>query len=499
MELTFHKTTCACLRKAVCQVQNQEQTQEVRLPDAMPDIGRVLGSWGQVLIRGKEWRSNGMSVSGGVMAWVLYAPEDGTEPRSIETWIPFQIKWDLPETQRDGTICVTPLLKTVDARSTSARKMMVRANVSVLGEAIEPIEPEVLLPDQVPEDVQLLKQTYPVELPRESGEKIYQMDEELTLPSTYPQISRILRSELNPQLLEQKVMAGRLVFRGKAVLYVLYSDPEGTIHSWETEIPFSQYTDLDQDYGPNATAWVMPLLTSFELDPDEQNRLQLKAGMTAQYVIYDRQMIDIVEDAYSPIRQVNLKTQELKLPMRLDTRQEILKTENSYNAEGQKLLDVCWLPEHVSQQQNGDSTLFTVPGQFQVLYHDASGSLQCGSIRAEQTCLMPSDERNVMDAYVRFESRPQAVLGAQDIACSGSVMLETVAFAEQGLHMVTELELGERKEPDPGRPSLILCRAGERRLWDIAKECGSTVSAICAANQLQQEPESDRMLLIPVS
>ena len=146
MEVKFNKNTCPCLRKATCQVQNQEQTQEVRLPESMPDIGRVLGSWGQVLVRGKEWRTGGMGVSGGVMAWVLYAPEDGSEVRSIVTWIPFQVKWDFRETKRDGSICVTPLLKGVDARSTSARKLMVRANVSLLGEALEPIEPEVCCP-----------------------------------------------------------------------------------------------------------------------------------------------------------------------------------------------------------------------------------------------------------------------------------------------------------------------------------------------------------------
>ena len=61
MELTFNKTACPCLRKAVRQIQTQEQTQEVRLPESMPDIGKVLGSWGQVLIRpvqpfGKECR-----------------------------------------------------------------------------------------------------------------------------------------------------------------------------------------------------------------------------------------------------------------------------------------------------------------------------------------------------------------------------------------------------------------------------------------------------------
>ena len=61
MELQFEKKLIPCLRTVMRQVQTQEQTQEeVRLPEGMPDIGRVLSSWGQVLIRGKEWRSGGM-------------------------------------------------------------------------------------------------------------------------------------------------------------------------------------------------------------------------------------------------------------------------------------------------------------------------------------------------------------------------------------------------------------------------------------------------------
>ena len=66
MELQFNKEVCSCLRRLVDRSLAQEQTQEFRLPDGMPDIGRVLGAWGQVLIRSKEWRSGEMTISGGV-------------------------------------------------------------------------------------------------------------------------------------------------------------------------------------------------------------------------------------------------------------------------------------------------------------------------------------------------------------------------------------------------------------------------------------------------
>lgn len=499
MELTFHSSTCHCLRKVISQVQTQEQTQEVRLPDAMPDIERVLGSWGQVMVRSKEWRGSAMSVSGGVMAWVLYAPEDNSEPRSMEVWIPFQMKWDFPETERDGFICATPFLKALDARNISARKLMVRGTVSILGEALEPVEAEIYHPESVPEDVQLLNRSYPVELPQENGEKLFQLEEELAIPATYPAVEHILRYELLPQIAEQKVMAGRLVFRGSCGLHILYSRDDGGVTSWDCEIPFSQYTELDRDYGPNASAWVMPMLTNLELDKDEQQRLQLRCGIAAQYVIYDRVMVDVVEDAYSTGRSVIPKTEQLKLPIRLDQQKEMLNISQTLNAEAGRVVDVCWMPDHPSQRKNGDVTEFSVPSQFQVLYVDENGQWQCGISRGETLWESRSDPGNRMDCYLRFSGRPQVIPGAQNMELNGEAQLETAVFSEQGLCMVTGLELGEWREPEPDRPSLILRRAGEDRLWDIAKECNSTVEAIRAANQLQEEPADGQMLLIPVS
>ena len=83
MELQFQNKSLDCLRSILCSVKSQEQTQEMKLPEAMPDVAKVLGAWGQCVLRSKEWHNGRMSISGGVMAWVLYAPEDGSSP---ECW-----------------------------------------------------------------------------------------------------------------------------------------------------------------------------------------------------------------------------------------------------------------------------------------------------------------------------------------------------------------------------------------------------------------------------
>lgn len=498
MELQFHKDELSCLQRVKWEVQNQEQTQEVRLTDGMPDIGTVLGVWGQVLMRSKEWRGGGMSVSGGVMVWVLYAPEEGGQPQSVESWIPFQMKWDFPDTDRDGMIRAACRLRNVDARSTSARKLMVRASVGVLGEAMIPGQVALYSPEELPEDVQLLQNTYPIRLPREAGEKPFNIEEELTLPAASAKPEKLIRYELRPELIDQKVMAGKVVFRGAAILHVLYRGEDGQFYSWDFELPFSQYSELDNEYEQDATARVTPAVTGLELDMDEQGRLRLKAGLTCQYVIYDRTVARVVEDAYSPRRTVTPKTETLQMPMVLDEHSQTIHAEQTVAASGSRVADVFFCPDHPRTSRNQDKTEITLPGQFQTLYYDMEGKLQSAASRWEGNWSLNGGENSQIEAMANISAMPQASFGGGGISMRSDLMVDTITTAQQGIPAVTALELGELTQPDPDRPSLILRKAGKEKLWNVAKSTGSTVAAIRGANHLQEEPEEDQILLIPV-
>lgn len=497
MNMKFSQTYCPCLRRVVDQIQTQEQTQEVRLPEAMPDIGRVLGAWGKVMIRSKEWRNGGMGVSGGVMAWAMYVPEDGGAPQSIECWIPFQMKWEFPETERDGFIRIVPALKSIDARSTSARKMMVRANISLLGQGLETRDAEVFSPVDVPEDVQLLKNSYPMELPVESGEKLFQIDDELDLSGLTAPIDRILRYDLTPVSQEQRVMSSRLVFRGQGNVHLVYLS-DGKIMSFDTQVPFSQYTDLDREYGPNATAQITPIVTNLEIDRDE-GKIEVEASIAAQYVIYDRQMVELTEDAYSPRREVTLEGQQLQLPTRLDQRTEPVSVVQTMNAEAVRIADGVCMFDLPRSQQSGDSTEMVLPGQFQILYYDPEGNLQCGTARFEERLRIGSDADTDVEGMLMVDGGPKMSTTGQQVEISVSPQLQLMSSAQRGQWMVTGLDVGELRQPDPGRPSLILRRLGDDSLWDIAKASGSTEEAIRNANQLTDVPEKGRILLIPVT
>ena len=498
MEMQFDRIPINYLEKLTGQLRSQEQTLEVRLPDGMPDIGRVLGAWGQVIVRGKEWNSDSMAVSCGVMAWVLYTPEDGEDVRGVEVWLPFSMKWELPETRHDGTILVSCLLRGVDARSISARKLMVRANLEAIGEAWLPGEAQIAVPGELPEDVRLLTATYPVMLPREAGEKAFFMEEQLNLPATGPKPEKLLYYSLEPEILDKKVMAGKVVFRGIGVLHALYRGEDGKLYTWDYELPFSQYADLDGEYDQDPTVTVYPCVTSLDLSLDENGILQLKAGVLGQYLLCERSMITVAEDAYSPHRAISLVQEQLQLPAILDQTTQTIHAEQMAQVDAQQILDLTFYPEYSQVEQTESGVRIPMQGQFQLLYHDEEGEQRCILTSWEDAWSMDAAQDSMVDFRMNPVGKPQGVPGAGTVSLRADMNVDIVTSSGRGISMITGMEMGELEKPNPNRPSLILCKKDNRRLWDMAKNAGSTVEAIMEANHLETEPEDGRVLLIPV-
>ena len=493
MELKFEKRGLKYLKPLLREVQAQEQTQELRLTEGMPDLGRILGAWGQVILRGKEWRSDTVSFSGGVMAYVLYAPEDGSELRTMESWIPFQMKWDLDDNHREGEIRIQCLLRFLDARSVSPRKIMLRCGVSALAEAFREDTAMLSVPGEVPEDVQLLKNRYPLRLRKKAGEKTFQLDELLPFAGN----GKIVSCTLIPRISECRILSGRLVFRGSGMVHAVCQTGDGRVESRELEVPISQFEQLEGEYSPDAQADVRMAVTSLEAEPTEGNQLRLKAGLVAQYTVDDREMVEIVEDAYSPKRQVEPVREELEVHNILEQRQTNVPVRQTIRQNARDIADVTYLPDFPAQRR-GEGIQMELPGQFQVLYYDENGILQSSTARTEENWDMPLGENARVDATVLPGPPATATVGG-GIELKGESALSLTTIARRGIPMVTELKLVEEKQLPEVRPSLILRRAGDANLWEIAKSTGSTVEAIRQANGLDTEPESSRILLIPVS
>ncbi len=498
MELKFEKTSISCLDSALRDIQYSEQTQEIKLPDGMPDIGHILCAWGQVILRGKEWHSDSISFHGGMMVWVLYVPEDGSEEQYIDGWIPFQMHWDLPEDLPEGQIRMQCFPRFVDARNVSARKMMIRSGIGALAEAFVPKSVDVFAQNENQQEVELLRSTYPMRLYKEAGEKAFLMEEDLVVPDSVPHPEKIVYYRMRPKLLDKKVLNNKVVFRGNGNLHVLYRSDEGQLHSWDFDLPFSQFAQLDGENSNDAQADVAITPTNLELEMDDEGQLHLKGGMTAQYVITDKEMVQMVEDAYSPRRELRIQTESLTMPVVLENRRENIYGEKTLDADANIAVDVDFMPDFPRQRRQEGAVELEIPGTFQVLYYGEDGGLHSSSARWEGRHKIYADANTALTA-IPMTPEVTANSGNHQILVKAELPMEMAATTRQSIPMVTGVELGGQRTQDPGRPTLILQRAGDVSLWDIAKGSGSTMEAIRRANGLQEDPLPGQMLLIPVS
>ncbi len=497
MEVELKKRLLSCLEPCLQEVRTGEQTLEIRLPDEYPDLGRILAAWGQPVLRSKEWSVDSISCSAGLMAWALYAPEDGSAPKVLEGWLPFQLRWDLPPDTPEGKVCLDLRTRFVDARAVNARKILIRGAISAWAGAVVGCQKQLYSPGELPPGVQLQKKSWPVALHREAGEKRFAITEELPLPESLANSPKPVYVTLTPQVQEARVIPGRVILRGSGNLHLCCQGPDGSLQSMDFQLPFSQYSSLEENY-ENADAQVTMAVTSLELEPGEQGGLALKAGLLAQYRILDRILMETVTDGYCPGRAMELTWEDQNLPLVLDQREVRLAGSQKLPCAAESVVDAQLLADHPRFRSQGEEVQAEFPGYTQVLYRDREGELQGVSGRWELKQTIPCADHVTLEGAAPWVEPPQLLPGQEALELSWSQSGPVTAFCGEPMAMVTGFTLGECAATDPHRPSLILKRTGEERLWALAKAAGSTVEAIRSANGLSEEPKPGTLLLIPM-
>lgn len=497
LELPFEKTVCRYWKQKQYTFVNQEEAQEVRLPESMPDIGRIIASWAQVVIRGKDWRSGGVGVNGGVMVWVLYAPEEGGALQRIESWIPFQARTEFTEGGEDGVIRVESVLRSVDARNVSGRKLMLRVGIGLLIQTLIPQNAQISKPEDLPDDVEVLKNEYALMLTAEAGEKSFLMDEELNLPGGMPQPEQLVYFRMEPEVEEQKVLGSRAVFRGTGHLHMLFMDKDQKLCSHDAQIPFAQYMELEGDYEDSAEISTLFCVTSLELDVLPEGGLRLKCGLVGQYMIQAPTTVEILEDLYSPCRIVETQVDSMDIPAWLEQRQEEMEFSERFSGEDTTVIDQIFCPDLASITRQPDGVSVECGGTFQTLLQEKDGNYSGKMIRCTGQSRFPTGCDTV--CFTNSRGNASCRREGSNWRVDTQVVLDLKSICSKPMEMVTGVKMGEVRKPNPERPSVIMRRREPgQSLWNLAKNTGSTVGAIRKMNKLEGDPEEDRLLLIPV-
>jgi len=501
MELAFQTSKLPFLRCVLQEVRTQEETAETIVPDTYPDIASIVDAYAVPIIHGKDCRDGSVTISGGIKGGILYQPEDGSAPRSLDFYLPFLVKLEHPALTERAQVNCTVSVCSADGRIVNSRKAMLRVSLGCQVCAYEQAEETLYGLQDKPDALQLRTAVYPLQLPLETSEKSFVLSETLEVPTGQPPVFQIYKTWCHPELTDQKLVGSKAVFKGAVQCKILYASEDQTLHVLQQQLPFSQYCELQTDYDEEQVT-VLPVITGFDTEPESgetARRLLMTVHLLAQCTVSGRRNITLIEDAYSTKGTLIPQWKQYAFNSWLDRKVNMHTVRQHIPGDIRELLDSdVYLSPPSMEQIDGQVRIRTL-AQVHVLGRNADGQLCacCGTGEAVQELASGPQVRfwpnsssgsSCFAAVLPDGVEARCEVSTEILCCGGQPLTCLVAASLE--------ETDDRQE----RPSVILRRAARNTpLWDLARECAAREEAIRAANHLEGDrvPE-DSLLLIPI-
>ncbi len=491
MELTFREESISYLEQTVLDPLYRDLSDELLVSEDLPEVERVLDTDGMVLIQNKQISGDGITVTGSILTNVLYRPQGGGELQRLQMYLPFTVE-KKTKTEQAETVFCWAWIKRMDTRQINPRKLLVRAclgcELTLLRQA------EFLLSglENPPKGLQCKRKTYPMQLPLCWAERELQLTDEILLPQEQSPIARLLKWSCSCRVEESRVMGDKAVFKGAFHLDCLYLVEDGSLKQWNTDLPYSQYAELDRNIELGRVS-VQPIFRTAEVETDgDLNTRRLLADLraTAQLVVWGEVPVELIEDTYLIGGAVRPAWQSCPLHPCLDVEQTQVVQGVPIPPDAAEVTALTVFADSPSQIREQSCRRITVPIQGSCLYYSRAGELCAKSFQATAAAETAPESRLLLRVSVRPEARP----GQGEIRLSVRLDLTHLQAEEFRNLCGGEYELAE----GGARPSLLVTKAAGD-LWELAKQKESTVQAIQQANGLQSDCiNTPGMILIPV-
>ena len=482
----------------------QEETLESIVPDACPDILRIVDVCGQATLSGKQAREGSAQVTGMVRASILYQPEGGGGLRRMEVGLPFTCQAEAPGLTERGTVLARPRLRSAEARALNPRKVLLRVDLAVDITACQPVERPICSGVTGGEEEGLCQRQYQGEHYQLSAvqEKPFTFSDQVRLQGM-GESPMLLSTRVQPVCSESKLIGSKLIFKGMVEVDLLLQEAGGTLSAAHESMPFSQIIET-AGAGEEGDCQVEVEVASLQCDqlPGDGRELDVTLELLAQARVYSRRPVTLLQDLYSTssLMEVERENQPLcsltEQSVRPQAVRELLET-------GEMVRSVvdAWLSlGQVRQSREGKEMVLTVEAWITVLYLDENELVQCIRRSIPVTCRLECPEGAKCSCTCACPGEVFAAPAAGGGEVRFTVEFHCLTTETAAVPAGTSAQLGEARNGGEGqRPSVVLrMPAPGEELWDIAKAHGTTMEQILQANELEEDTlPVGRMLLIP--
>lgn len=495
----------------------QEQTVELDyiLPDYYPDIFRLIRCQTVPVITGYSISGDKLSYELRCDIHILYCGEGDSVLRCVTQRQSFSRSVDLGAVCDSPEISLRPKTDHVNFRAVNKRRLDVRGAVSVKIKVCCEKEQEVIS-DAFGMNVQVKKVPVRYASKKISLDKIVRISEETEISSTQSPVLGIISCICKTPECERKMISGKLLAKGDAVIDILYAcekEGRGAVEPMKFSLPYSQIIDID-DIDETFECSVTPSVISCDITPSagktgENTILKCEIELRLMCRAVRTSDLMLAADAYSTIYPCETSVSDIRTEQ-----QPVIFSENrsltAKIAEGDSVPETIYAmwcaPKNINTRSAGDGRSAVVSGMltWSMAAMDSSGMMIMSDRDEafEETLELGDDivgcsvSAEVSAGDVSYNISPEGVLTAKaglDIRLSVSSCNTITALT--GLSVDDSV----KKERDGDYSIKLYFGAENEEIWDIAKRYSTSAAAVMEENELDGERlKNGGMLLIPI-
>jgi len=482
----------------------QEETLETIVPDACPDIARIVDTECTLFLKHKEVTAGRVEVTGTAKTAVLYLPDGMPGLRRMEVAIPFTFTLENGQLTPRCCVIAKPRIKTAETRMLNPRKILTRVDLILELQVFAPSGRQLctgVSGDQA-EQIAQRKEQYSVSTVVSVQEKQFSFSDDVSIPGGRPEAEEILKNRVDILCNESKIIGNKLIFKGEASVQIVYRASSGMVSSAGWNMPFSQIMELAAvSEEAAAEISVQAMGTEISVDPMDGRSVSVSMNLTAEAVIREKRALELLTDAYGVgcAMRAELYTDTLSALFEADRRREGIRELIETVIMPQTIVDAYVTIGMQSQRRNGQEVILAVETQVTVLYLSEDDALLSVSRKcsAESALTLPEEVQCQFSCVC-----PEAVTATPasgGVEVRYPVEFQITVTGSQRVVLVKELVPLEKTADQGNQPSIVLRVVDDgERIWDVAKLYGTTVEEIMRANGLENEtPNRGDLLLIP--
>lgn len=483
----------------------REETLEMIVPDACPDILRILETDGTVLLRQRTAQDGRGEVEGTFQLEVLYLPDGEEGVRSLTVSIPFTCGVEAAAITPSCRLLSALRLRHADTRVINPRKVLVRGEAAADITIYTPVHAEISSGLHAAEEAGLeqLVEAQEIYLTNAVEEKSFELSENLPISSGKPPALELLKYRMELCQGENKLIGNKLIFKGDIRLCVVYRGEDQNIYTSSGELPYSQIMEVS-GAGEEADRELTLTVTELtcKLSPeDEGHSIDVSAQILAQVVIRENRQMEVLRDAYCTKQAARCDWQQYPIQERQDlgSRNQNVRELWETPTPVREVLDSSLIIGQLTRSQEGERLILTAQVEVNVLYQGEDGGIYATQRQLSVPCTLELPESCRCLCQCEEVGEAYSAPAAGGVETRFALAFHYCALRPGMMNVLEALQPVEEPEDAGERPSLVLrALEGGERLWDVAKAYRTTTSDIISANELADEAAArGRLLLIP--